>query len=192
VENSSMSDPPPKKPPLSTSAKNEQVAALISPLDSGRMEAAPALSSASSIFISYRRGDSEDIVERLYERLASIFGPEAILNLHPRFAGDPPSDVSKSRVFVCMIGEQWVGSSGATGRLIDDPDDPVRQGIEVAIRDDMPIVPVLVGGMRIPSSEFFSGSMSHFVQLYFLQIRRDPHFESDMERVAAAVRRCLK
>ncbi len=108
------------------------------------------------IFIAYRREDSGDIVERLYTKLAEIFGDNNIVRDVDRIADRTVSrfvlaqDVLGSvDVMLVLIGGQWSGVPGR--RTIDSPKDALRVQIEAGLkRPGVLIIPVLLGGASLP------------------------------------------
>jgi len=109
------------------------------------------------IFVSYRRDDSGYVAGMLTERLKKVFGFDSVfidveaIPLGADFRKNISDAVARSDVFLALIGDAWQGSTGQTGRAIDDPDDFVRAEIEAALREHIPIIPVLVGKARMPA-----------------------------------------
>jgi hypothetical protein len=55
---------------------------------------------------------------------------------------------------VVLIGDGWLSAKDRAGqRRLDSPKDWVRQEIEVALRRDIPIIPVRVQGALMPSED---------------------------------------
>ncbi len=62
--------------------------------------------------------------------------------------------VTSCTVLLAMIGRDWLQSTGAMGsRRLDDPNDFVRIELASALRRDIPVIPVLVRGARMPLPE---------------------------------------
>jgi hypothetical protein len=62
--------------------------------------------------------------------------------------------VHSCSVLLAMLGQNWLGCTSATGqRRLDDPHDFVRLEIASALMRDIPVVPVLVHGTRMPRAE---------------------------------------
>jgi hypothetical protein len=110
-----------------------------------------------AIFISYRRDDTEGHAGRLYEDLVERFGRQAVFfdvsGIEPGqdFRKAIDANVARCSVLLAMIGPRWLDASGGT-RRIDDPGDFVRLEIASALRRDVPVVPVLVQGAKMPAS----------------------------------------
>jgi len=62
--------------------------------------------------------------------------------------------VASCSVLLAVIGQHWLEARDASGRRrLDDPGDFVRIELASALRANIPIVPVLVRGSRMPRSE---------------------------------------
>jgi TIR domain len=142
-----------------------------------------------SIFISYRRTDSRDIVERLYDHLKSELGRNAVFKDVDsiRAGGDFRTQIEASleacRVFLCVMGDQWAGPTGSERRLIDNPNDFVRIEVETALRRDIAIIPVFVRGLHMPPPDFFPESLRNLAFRQGLPLRPDPDFHGDVARL---------
>ena len=113
---------------------------------------------AAGIFLSYRRDDSAGFAGRLYDRLASRYGPDRLFmdvdTIRPGhdFAEDIVSALSRSAVCVVLIGRHWESIALPDGRRrLDDPTDFVRLEVAAAIREGVTVIPVLVEGATMPS-----------------------------------------
>jgi hypothetical protein len=113
-----------------------------------------------SIFISYRREDSEGQAGRLYDDLVAAFGPDSVFM--DVAAIQPGRDFRKSidqslnscGVFLCLIGRSWLTAKDASGqRRLDDPSDFVRIETGAALKRDIPVIPVLVQGASAPKPD---------------------------------------
>lgn len=109
-----------------------------------------------AIFISYRRDDTEGHAGRLYEDLVEQFGKQAVFfdvsAIEPGqdFRKAIDANVARCSVLLAMIGPRWLDASGGA-RRIDDAGDFVRLEIASALRRDVPVVPVLVQGAKMPT-----------------------------------------
>lgn len=113
-----------------------------------------------AIFISYRREDSEGQAGRLYDDLAEQFGPDAVFmdvaGIEPGrdFRRVIDERVSSCAVLLAVIGRGWLAAADERGkRRLDDTTDFVRLETASALRRDIPVVPVLVHGARMPRAE---------------------------------------
>jgi TIR domain len=113
-----------------------------------------------SIFVSYRRSDSAGEAGRLFDDLTRRFPPEAVFMdvaaIEPGrdFRKAVDQNVADCCVLLAMIGQDWLESKDALGcRRLDDVNDFVRIELASALRRDIPVVPVLVRGAKMPSAE---------------------------------------
>jgi hypothetical protein len=111
----------------------------------------------SKIVISYRRTDSEGIAGRIRDRLANFFGEKSIfmdvdsIPLGIDFRDYIETILTKNDMMIVIIGPSWLGTDTSGVSRINDESDPVRMEVELAFERGVPIIPVLVGGARMPS-----------------------------------------
>jgi hypothetical protein len=149
------------------------------------------------IFISYRRDDSAATVGRIYDRLIANFGRAAVfkdvdsipigVNFHPYI----DSVMRQCNVALVVIGPRWLTAANAAGRRLDDPEDVVRQEIEIALRLGLVIVPVLVESATMPSAGALPATLQELAGRNGVSVRYDPDFENDMRRLVGALQRLL-
>ena len=113
-----------------------------------------------AVFISYRRDDSEGQAGRLYDDLARRFGRDAVFMdvaaIEPGFDFRKIIDqsVASCSVLLALMGPAWVDAKDETGRRrLDNPTDFVRLETASALKRDIPVIPVLVHGARVPRAE---------------------------------------
>jgi hypothetical protein len=152
----------------------------------------------SAIFLSYRHDDSADVTGRIYDRLTYRFGRGNVVwdidavPLGVDFREFLAAAVGRCRVFLAIIGQHWLEASDDSGRRrLDDPDDFVRIEIETALRREIPVIPVLVQGSRIPECEKLPASLRELPYRNGIAIRHDPDFAKDVRRLAKNLHRLL-
>lgn len=113
-----------------------------------------------SIFINYRRSDSEGEAGRLFDDLTLRFGPESVFMdvaaIEPGrdFRRAIDQSVASCSVVLAILGPEWLDSKDAKGgRRLDDPNDFVRVELASALRRDIPVAPVLVRGAKMARVE---------------------------------------
>lgn len=149
----------------------------------------------AKIFISYRRADSETIVGRIYDRLISRFGTEAIFKdvdsipLGLDFKQYVGSVIRQCGVALVIIGPRWLGiTDSQTGRRrLDDLNDNVRLEIEAAIAANILIIPLLVEHATMPDVGHLPKSLHPLVLRNGRPVRNDPDFNHDIGAVLAAL-----
>ena len=111
----------------------------------------------ADIFISYRRDDSAGYAGRLYDCLNSHFGSgRTFMDVDGIEAGKDfvralDDNVGRCKALVAVIGPKWLTIASADGtRRLSDPQDFVRLEIANALRRNIPVFPVLMGGATMP------------------------------------------
>jgi hypothetical protein len=146
------------------------------------------------IFVSYRREDSPDTAGRIYDRLVQQFGSEAIFKdvdsipLGVDFKQYLEKQVQQCNVLLAVIGKSWLKKRTGKRRL-DDPRDFVRIELASALQRDIPVIPLMVNKARMPSESDLPEDLRGLVFRNFIQIRPDPDFHNDMNRLIKELER---
>jgi hypothetical protein len=113
-----------------------------------------------SIFINYRRNDSEGEAGRLFDELTHRFGEGSVFMdvtaIEPGqdFRKAIDQSVSTCSVLLAVIGQEWIQSKDSAGqRRLNDPGDFVRIELASALRREVAVVPVLVRGAKMPAGD---------------------------------------
>jgi len=113
-----------------------------------------------AIFISYRRSDTEGEAGRLFDDLVGRFSEQAVFMdvdaIQPGrdFRRAIEESVQACSVLLAMLGPTWLDvSDDRGGRRLDDESDYVRVEIATALRRDIPVIPVMVRGGKMPRAE---------------------------------------
>ncbi len=111
-----------------------------------------------NIFLSYRRDDSAGHAGRLTDVLEAALGDDAVFQDVEAIA--PGTDfvdaidkaIGRCQAVLVLIGPDWIGARDAQGnRRLDSDSDFVRMEIVRALERGIRVVPVLVGGAKMPS-----------------------------------------
>ena len=139
------------------------------------------------IFLSYRRQDSSSDAQRIYERLAERFGDELVfldvedIPLGDDFVDSITTALERAAYVLIAIGPQWLLVTDENGaRRLDDPTDLVRYEIKTALDTKKRVVPMLVGGGRMPRKHELPADIAALVRRNGLEIRPNPYFEADV------------
>jgi hypothetical protein len=150
-------------------------------------------------FISYRRYDSADVVGRIYDRLIEAYGTDKVFKdvdnipLGVDFRRTLDEAITGCAVILVVIGRDWLAVTNENNqRRLDDPTDFVRIEIESALKHDIPIVPLLVRDASMPRDEEMPVSLKKLVYRNGVQIRSDPDFHRDMDRLIHALKNLLR
>jgi O-acetyl-ADP-ribose deacetylase (regulator of RNase III) len=149
-----------------------------------------------TVFISYRRDDSQDVVGRIYDKLVSAFSPEQVIrDIDSLLIGRPFPEalndaVTQAGIILVVIGKHWLTASDCDGaRRLDDTGDFVRMEIEQALAAGKHVVPVLVSNAAMPMSKDLPESIRSLVNQHGIQVRPDPDFHGDMDRLIRQLKR---
>jgi len=149
----------------------------------------------STVFISYRRGDSSGHTGRLFDSLEERFGREAFFHdvESLEYGLDFPAELEKaltgSRAVLVMIGPNWITSQVNGVRRLDQENDFVRLEVAAALaRKDVRTIPVLVGGATMPSSEQLPEPLKALATRNGIEIS-DSRWDYDLGRLADALAR---
>ena len=157
-------------------------------------ERIPERNENANIFICYRRADSENVAGRIYDKLVQHYGKEPIFKdvdsipLGVDFRTFLDEKVGQCQVLLVVIGNQWVTITDNDGnRRLDDFRDYVRIEIESALKRSIPVIPLLVRRAMMPTEENLPSEIKGLAFRNGIQIRPDPDFHNDMERLISAL-----
>ena len=154
--------------------------------------------SLRSIFISYRRNDTEGEAGRLFDDLVSEFGENSVfmdvaaIEAGRDFRKVIDESVSTCGVLLAIIGKNWVDAKDDNGqRRLDDPTDFVRLETASALRRDIPVIPILVRGAKMPRAEDLPDDLRDLAYRNCVELTH-ARWNSDLELLVNALRRQLK
>jgi TIR domain-containing protein len=114
---------------------------------------------AGNIFISYRRDESSGMAGRLHDRMAETFGENKLfmdvdnVPVGRDFEAYLHSQVAACDAMMAIIGPKWLDAKDETEqRRLDSPEDFVRVEIAAALARNIPVIPVLIDGARLPKA----------------------------------------
>src|ERR1700689_1887635 len=145
------------------------------------------------ISISYRRADSEAMTGRIFDRLIAYYGKEAIF----RDIDDIPPGIDfrvhineilrSTNILLAIVGPQWLGMAAGGTERIQEESDPVRVEVETALRRRVPIIPVLIGSTRMPSSEQLPPSLKDFAYRNAVKVDTGRDFDHHIHRLIKSI-----
>jgi hypothetical protein len=143
-------------------------------------------------FICYRHDDSQAITDRMFEHMLAIFPKDKLLrdiDSIPKgsdFRQWIDRSIGGCDILIVIIGPQWLSAVDESGRQrLRDPADFVRLEIEAALRRDIPVIPVTIGGAHLPRPEELPQSLADLPFRHGATVRHDPDFVHDMQRLIA-------
>ena len=145
-------------------------------------------------FISYRRDDAAGYAGRLHEALENRLGRDRVFRdvdtLEPGqdFIEAIESRLAECRVFIAMIGREWLDARDSEGRRrLDQPHDYVRLEIITALdRRDVRVIPVLIEGATMPPVESLPEPVRPLTRKQAVHLRDDA-WDHDVDRLASAI-----
>jgi len=149
--------------------------------------------SATRIFISYRRDDAAYPAGWLFDQLRGQFGPAQVFkdvdSIGPgdNFAEKIQDAIKLCSVCFAVIGPRWLKAAGQDGRpRLDDPEDFVRLEIEQALIRGIPVIPILVDGARMPSPGELPDTLHDLTFKSAVELSPE-RFGSDVARLLSAL-----
>jgi hypothetical protein len=147
----------------------------------------------AKLFINYRREDTAPYAGRLYDRLAAHFGADQVfIDIDQIEPGEDFVEVINRRVGACeiaivSIGPNWLSVTDASGkRRLDAEEDFVRMEIIAALERKIRVIPVLVGGARMPRREDLPEALAPLSRRNAIELS-ETRFHADVNRLIEAV-----
>lgn len=147
----------------------------------------------AKVFVSYRRDDSIGLAGRIYDRLATHFGRDAVfmdvdaIPFGVDFRQYLNDAVSRCNVLLAVIGEDWLTISRAGKRRLDDPKDFVRIEVEAALQRGIPVVPVLIEPASMPQEDELPETLRELAYRNAANIDPGRDFHSHVDRLIRGV-----
>jgi hypothetical protein len=149
----------------------------------------------SLIFISYRRDDSAPYAGRLYDRLTQHFGKgQVFMDIEQIEPGEDFVEVIGRKVGACeaavvLIGKSWLSAVDGEGRRrLDDPEDFVRLEVAAALKRNVRVLPVLVGGAKMPKVQQLPEPLALLARRNAFDIS-DSRFHADVDKLIETLER---
>ncbi|GGH14644.1 toll/interleukin-1 receptor domain-containing protein [Silvibacterium dinghuense] len=147
-----------------------------------------------AIFLNYRRNDSEGEAGRLFDELTlhfpqnTVFMDVAAIEPGRDFRKAIDQSIVSCQVLLAIIGQTWLSSADADGHLrLEDPDDFVRLELASALRRDIPVVPILVRGARMPRAEQLPSDLRELAYRNAVELTH-ARWKSDVQVLVHALR----
>jgi hypothetical protein len=151
--------------------------------------------STNKVLISYRRADG-GYAGRIFDYIDHSFPGQISkdlteLPLGTDFRTMIKKEVGRCQAVLAVIGPNWRTTTDYGSRRIDSPDDYVRVEIATALLNNIPVIPLLVGGEQMPSEESLPPAIAQLATRNALEIS-ETNFYRDMERLVLALESVLK
>src|SRR5262245_62901008 len=92
-------------------------------------------------------------------------------------------EVAKCSVLLAVIGPNWLDARDENGnRRLDEPNDFVRIEIAAALQRDIPVIPILLDGARVPKADQLPKDLEELALRNALDVRH-ASFHNDMDKL---------
>jgi hypothetical protein len=149
------------------------------------------------IFLSYRREDTKAITGRISDRLktrfrkSSIFLDTEMIPAGFDFRTYIETVLADCKVMLVIIGPQWKGVRTSGGSRIFEDGDLVRIEIEIALKKNIPIIPVLIDRVPMPEAQQLPVSIQPLVFFESAPLDSGGDFDDHSKRLIRAIQRHL-
>jgi hypothetical protein len=97
-------------------------------------------------------------------------------------------EVAKCKVLLALIGPRWLDAKEEDGgRRLDNPNDFVRTEIATALERDIPVIPILLEGARLPKRDRFPKDLEELPLRNGLAVRHES-FHIDMDALVRGLK----
>ena len=145
------------------------------------------------ILISYRRSDADAIAGRIHDRLSAYYGDDSVfmdidsIPFATDFRDHIQKEMHKADVVLAIVGPQWLGAKRGRRYRIEEETDPVRIEIESAFKLGIPLMPILVGGARMPQPSELPPSLEKFPFINAPSVDSGRDFRLHIDRVMRSI-----
>jgi hypothetical protein len=149
-----------------------------------------------SVFLSYRRADSEVYAGRLHESLVRTYGADEVFmdqfGIRP---GEPypwaiQQAAANCKAMVAVIGPSWAAEGDALQKLQRE-DDFLHRELVAAIDRRIPLIPVLVNGASVPQHFRLPDDLRPLPYLQMLDLT-SRHWAADVMALTAEIDRAVR
>lgn len=150
-----------------------------------------------TIAISYRREDSMDITGRIFDRLTGRYGREAVFrdidNIPPGidFREHLKKTIGDTDILIVVVGPNWLGEDQQGRPRIEAETDFVRTEVEIALKQGIPLIPLVVGSARMPDPDSLPRSIRDFAYRNAFMINSGRDFDHHINKLIETVDRIL-
>src|SRR5262245_57051368 len=148
---------------------------------------------AGKVFISYRRDDSAGHAGRVHDRLEKEFGRDLLfmdvdsVALGVNFVKVLSEEVAKCDVLLAVIGPNWLNARDEDGnRRLDNPHDFVRIEIGAALQRNIPVIPILLDGAKVPKPSQLPKELEELSLRNGLDVRH-VSFHNDIDKLVRSL-----
>lgn len=140
------------------------------------------------LFLCYRRADGSESTNRLREWLEERLPPNQVfMDEYSIYGGDDwrrvvEEKLTSSQAVLVIIGPQWLNAN------LEDEKNPSRFEIELALRHNIPIIPVLVQFAEMPTAAQVPESLAPFTSRHGIPVRPGRDRSGDLRELRRALK----
>jgi TIR domain len=158
----------------------------------------PSADHVSSVFVCYRREDTQDAAGRLQDRLIERYGSGRVfmdidsVPLGVDFVDHVSQQIAGCSAVLVMIGKQWLTiKDRKRRRRLDDADDLVRAEIRAALQQNVPVIPVVVQNADMPTTDDLPGDIRPLSRRNGIHLRPE-QWRDGVERLLKELDKVMK
>jgi hypothetical protein len=142
------------------------------------------------VFISYRRSDSAPEAGRLADSLRHLLGAQAVfrdivaITAGSNFDSALDEALKQARIVIVLIGPQWLAELHKRQALPER--DFVRLEVAHALQAERRVIPVLLRGAELPSTEALPPDLQSLTRKQAI-VLRDDLWDAGIERIVQAI-----
>jgi hypothetical protein len=151
-----------------------------------------------SVFVCYRREDTQDAAGRLHDRLVDAYGSERVfmdidsVPLGIDFVAHIAEQIGRCSAVIVMIGKQWhTIKDKKRRRRLDNEDDLVRAEIRAALQQNVPVIPVMVQNAAMPDAEALPSDIRPLTRRNGIELAA-ARWRTDVEKLITELDRVMK
>lgn len=105
------------------------------------------------------------------------------------FVDEISKAIQSADAVLVLIGDGWSMETDAAGnRRIGNDDDPVRLEVATALREEIRVIPILVGGAHMPASNDLPADLAALPRLHAVTLDPGRRFHEDVDDLIASLR----
>jgi hypothetical protein len=188
----------PPSPPEQTGDAGTAVPTMLSPPVRPTKPQPASGARTATLFLCYRRDDTQDAAGRLHDRLVEAYGADRVfIDIASAPLGIDYVDHVAQRIATCnalivMIGKRWLTiKDKKRQRRLDDPNDLVRAETRAALQQNIPVIPVVVQNADMPTADNLPEDIRPLARRNGIQLRPD-QWKEGVDRLLKELDKVMK
>ena len=149
------------------------------------------------MFLSYRRADAAAITGRIFDRLVARYGRDVVfmdiddIPIGTDFKKYVDGVLRKCDILLAVVGTKWLGAEVVGTPRIFNEADPVRNELLSALRLNIPIIPVLVDGAKMPEAKDLPNDLTELAARNATEVSSGRDFDVHTKRLIRSIDRIV-